>query len=103
MNFAHTRVSALLNNLRSKIDVVMQRADARAELRDQIPRTHSKLVTQQRKSISNDSQFAPLFPRMNETDCALFLIYQINRATIGNVNAQRHIPLIGDQAIAVLT
>jgi hypothetical protein len=39
---------------------------------------------------------------MNESDRALFAIYQIKRAAIGDINAQTNISLVRDQGVTIL-
>src|SRR5437879_11650015 len=99
VNFIHALRAALLDDFRTKIDFVMRRTNAGTELHDQVGRLRSEACTHLRDRIRNDAQLGPFAAGMNKTDGRRFRIDNINRATIGDMNAEQNSPLVRDDSV----
>src|SRR6266404_2369025 len=100
MNLLNARGATLLDNVRGKIDLVMRRANARTQLHNQIRRRGTEAFSHLLNSLRGNRQRGSLFPRMNQPDRRRFWIDNVNRAAIGDVNAERDLLLISDQTVA---
>ena len=96
MNLANACGAALLDNVGSKINLVMRRANAGAELHNQIGRVRSESFSHLLNRFGNDRQLSALFSRVHQTDGERFRIDNVNRAAIGHVNAERDPTLVGN-------
>lgn len=90
----------LANNLRGKVDLVMRWPDAGTELEDEIVRLHPEPLLHHFDRRGDDSEFRPFLSRVNEANCSLFLVRQVNRTAIGYVNAKASVRLIRHQPVA---
>ena len=102
VNLLDTGVTTLPDNFRGKINLVMRRPNARAQLRNHITGSNSKLLAHRRDRVPNDSEGRSLLAGMNQANCPGILVNQINRAAISYINPKADIPLIGNQPIAIL-
>jgi len=100
VDLLHALCATLFHNFRRKIDLVMWRTNAGAELRDQIGWIRSEALDHLRDRVGDDAELGPSATGMNQTDGRSFWIDNVNRAAIGDVNAQHDSTLIGDDAIA---
>jgi hypothetical protein len=92
--------AALPDNFRSEIDLVVGRANARTELDDHVCGIGAEARYHLSDCIGDDTQFGASASGMHKAYHRRFWIYNVNRATIRDVNAQRDTALIGDNAIA---
>jgi hypothetical protein len=102
VNLLDTGVTTLPDNFRGKIDLVMGRPNARAQLRNHITGSNSELLTHRRDRVPNDSQGSSFLAGMNQPNRPGISVDQINRAAISYVNPKADIALIGNQPIAIL-
>lgn len=100
VDFFNPVIPNLLNNLRRKIDFVMRWANAGTELNDQIRRFRVEFRMHLRNRTRDNAELGSFFSGMNKADSRCFWIDNVNCAAIGDVNAERDSPLIGDQAVA---
>ena len=100
VNFVHALGAALFDDFRAEIDFVMWRTNAGAQLHNQVERLRSEARAHLRNRIRDDAQLGPFAAGMNETDGRRFSIDNINRATIGDMNAEQNFPPVGDDSIA---
>ena len=98
----NAEIATLPDNLRGKIDFVMRRANAGAELNHKIGRARTKLRCHRHDRIRNHAQLRPFLARVDESNGAANRIDQKCRATIGDVNAETNPALVGDQPVALL-
>ena len=100
VNLRNAFGSTLANNFGREIDFVMRRTDAGAQLHNQVGRLRSEACIHLRDRIRNDAQLGPFPAGMDETDGRCFWIDNINRATIGDMNAEQNFPLVRDDSVA---
>ena len=99
VNFFDTGIAALPDNFRGEINLVMRRPNARAQLRNQITGSNSKLLTHRRDRVPNDSQGSSFLARMNQTNRPGISVNQIDRAAIGHIDSEADIALVRNQSI----
>jgi hypothetical protein len=100
VNFVHIKCAALPDNFRSEIDFVMWRANAGAELHEHVRGIGSEAINHLFDCVGNDAELGAFATGMNQTDSRRFWIDNVNRAAVGDVNAEHDTALIGDDAIA---
>jgi len=100
VNFAHALGAAFFDDFRGEIDFVMRRTNAGAQLHDQVERSRPEACDHLRDRIRDDTKLGPFAAGMDETDRRRFWIDNINRATIGDMNAEQNFPLIRDKTVA---
>src|SRR4029450_12894068 len=83
-----------------KIDFVVGWANTRAELHDHVRRIGSEAFSHLSDRVFDDAKLGAFAPRVHQANCLSFWIYDVNCATIGDVNAEREVALICDNAIA---
>lgn len=100
VDFPHALVATLLDNFRREIDLVMRRTNAGTELHDQIGRLRSELLDHLGDCTRNNAELRPLAAGMDETDSWRVWIDNVNRAAVGDMNAERDTRLICNEAVA---
>ena len=100
MNFLHAKRATLSDNLGCEIDLVMWRANAGAELNDHVRGIGAEAINHLFDCVGNDAELGAFATGMNQTDSRRFWIDKVNRAAVGDVNAEHDSLLIGDDAIA---
>lgn len=102
VNLFHACCPTLLDDFGCKIDLVLRRANAGAELGHELLGFDCEPLLHQRDRVRSNLKFGAFAPRMNESDGALFAVDQIKRAAIGDINAQTNISLVRDQGVTIL-
>src|SRR5262249_48286360 len=100
LDFVHAERAALLDNFGGEIDFVVQRTNTRTEVHDHVRRIGPDPITDFMKGVSDDAELSAFAPGMHKPDRECFWIYDVNRATIGDVNSERDAALLGDNAVA---
>lgn len=100
VNFVYALRAALFDDFRGKIGFVMRRTNAGTELYDQVGRLRSQPCAHVRDRICDDTKLGPFAPGMDEADGQRFWIDNINRATIGYMNAEQSVFLVCDDSVA---
>ena len=90
----------LRSNRRREIDFVMRRANARAELHDEILRRNFESLLHLSNRVRNNPQLSSPSTGMHQSDGALFTIGEVHRATIRDVNPETDVALVGEQTVA---
>jgi hypothetical protein len=102
VNFVYALRAALFDDLRDEIGFVMRRTNAGTELHDQVGRLRSEACAHLRDRIRNDAQLGPFAAGMDKSDGRRFWVDNVNRATIGNMNAEKNFSLVRDEAVATV-
>ena len=89
-------------DLRGEIELVVRRANAGTELNNEIGRGRSKLSDHLVDRGRHYPKLGAFFARVDEANGAANRIDEINRAAIGDVNAETNATLICNQPVAVL-
>jgi len=84
----HSGLASLTDDLRSKVHLVMWRANARRDLHYQVTRIGAELLFHRRNYTFHYAKLRPFFPCVNEADRSRFLINEINSCTVGDVDAE---------------
>ncbi len=92
--------ATLFDDFRGEIDFIMRRTNAGTQLHNQVGRLRSEACAHLCDRIRNDAQLGPFAAGMDETDGRPFWIDNINRATIGDMNAEQNFPLVRDDSVA---
>ena len=83
-----------------KIDLVVGCANARTELHDQFRRIGAEASDHFSDRVCDDAKVGSFASGMHKANRRRLRIYDVNRATVCDVNAERDTALIGDNAIA---
>jgi hypothetical protein len=83
-----------------EIDFVVGWANTRTELHYQISGLGTEAFNHLSDRVCDDAELGTFASRMHQADRRRSWIYDVNGATIGNVNAERDTGLIGDEAVA---
>lgn len=102
VNFTDTSRATLRHDLRRKIDFVMRRANAWAELHDEVGSFHTEAIVQQLDGVSGDSERASFLAGVHKANGAAMSIGEINGTAISDINPETDIRLICDEAVAIL-
>ena len=78
----------------------MRWTNAGAQLHNQVARLRSEVCAHLRDRIRDNAQLGPFAAGMDETDGRRFWIDNINRATIGDMNAEQNFALVCDDSVA---
>jgi hypothetical protein len=100
VNFFYAERAALPDNFRGEIDFVMRRANARAELHDQIRGLGTEAINHCSDRVWDDTELSAFASGMHKSYGRLLWIENVNSTTVSDVNAQRDTGLIGDDAVA---
>jgi hypothetical protein len=100
VNFSYSECATLADNVGGEIDFEMGRANAGAELDDHVRGIGTEAINHFPDCIRDNSELGAFAPGMNQTDRWRLWIDNVNRAAVGNVNAQCDTPLICDEAVA---
>ena len=101
MDGADSGVVELADNLRCKINFVVRRTNARAELRDH-PCGDAAVVFDHRFDCgADDCEFRSFFPAMHAADGATLGIDDENGPAIGDVNAEANARIVRDERIDI--
>ena len=92
--------ATLLDDFGRKIDLVMGWANTGAELHDQIGRIGVEAFNHLSDRVCDDAKVGAFAAGMHKANRGRFWIYDVNCATIGDVNAECDAALISDNAIA---
>ena len=87
-NVSHSGLASLLNDVRSEIDLVMWRPDARSHLHYKICRVASEFVAHGRDGFRHNTKLGAFLPGVHESDRPDFLVGQIDGGAIGDVYCQ---------------
>src|SRR5258705_9768365 len=83
-----------------KIDLVMGWANTRAELHNHARGIGAEAFNHLFDPVCDDAKLGAFASRMHKANRRRFWIYDVNCATVSDVNAERDAALIGDNAIA---
>ena len=96
----HARGAKLFGDLRREVDFIMRRANARTQLHNQLGRIRTEMFAHLLNRFRRDFLLGSFFSGMNKPDRRRFGIDNVNRAAIGNVNAERDFFLVRNQSVA---
>jgi hypothetical protein len=99
VDFVYTERAALLDDLGGEIDFVMRRPDAGTELHDHVRGIGAEAFNHLSDRVCNDADLGAFASRMHETNSRRLWIYDVNCATVSDVNPERDAALIGDDAV----
>jgi hypothetical protein len=91
--------AALLDDLGRKIDFIVGRANAGTELYDHVRGIGAEAFNHLPDRVCDDGKLGAFASGMHEANRRRFRIYDVNCATIGDVNAERDPALICDDAV----
>src|ERR1043166_1862411 len=100
MDLLNPQRAALPDNVGGEIDFVVGWANTRTELHYQISRLGTEVLNHLSDRVCYDAELGTFASGMHQADRRRSWIYDVNGATIGNVNAERDTGLIGDEAVA---
>jgi hypothetical protein len=100
VDFEHALHSTLFDNFRRKIDLVVRRANTRTQLNNHVCGIRSETLNHLCNCVADDAEFGAFASGMHQTDGWRFWIDNVNRATVGDVNAHRDPGLICNESIA---
>ncbi len=92
-------VQGLLTNLCGEVDLIRRRADAGAELHLQVGRLGAVMLPHLGDGIGGDAQFRPFFARVHHAKGTGTRIRQINRAAVGDVDADDQAACVGYKTV----
>ena len=92
--------ATLADDLRSEIDLVVGWANAGTELHDYLRGIGPEAFNHLSDRVCDDTKLGSLAAGMHKANSRRCWIYDVNCATISDVNAERDTALIGDNAIA---
>jgi len=78
----------------------VRRTNTRAELHDHVCGIGAEALNHLRNCAGDNAELGAFTPGMHQTDSRRFWIDHVNRATIGDVNAECGTTLIRDDAVA---
>ena len=99
LRLGHAGIPRLLADLRGKVDLIRGRADAGAELDDDILRTRAVVLLHLFNGLRGDAHFRALFPGMHHAKGTRARIGQIHRAAVCHVDADDQPRGIGNDAV----
>ena len=100
VDFMNTERAALPDDISSEIDFVVRRANAWAELHDYLLGIGAEAIDHLLDRVRDDAELGAFASGMHKADRRRSRIYDVNCATICDVNAERDTALIGDDAVA---
>ena len=92
--------TTLPDDFGGEIDFVVRRANAGTELHDHVRGIGAEAINHLSDRVCDDAELGAFAPGMHKADRRRFRIYDVNRATVGDVNAERDTALIRDNAVA---
>ncbi len=95
------QIAALPNDVGCEIDFIVRWPNTRAELNNEIGWTRTELSRHRFDCVWDDAEFRSFLAGMDETDRATNRIDEINRAAIGDVNAQTKSRLVRNDSVAI--
>jgi len=100
VDLLHALRPTLPDNFCREIDFIMRRTYAGTQLHDKFGRIRSEMRFHLRDGIRNDAKLRAFFSGVHEANRRFFLIDNVNRTAIGDVNAKRDFSLIRDDTVA---
>ena len=100
MDVLNAERAALPDDFGGKIDFVMRRANAGTELHDHVRGIGAEAFNHLSDRVCDDAKLGAFASGMHKANRRRFWIYDVNCATVSDVNAERDAALIGDNAIA---
>ena len=92
--------ATLPDDFGGEIDLVMGWANTRAELHDHVRGIGAEAFNHLSDRVCDDAKLGAFASGMHKANRRRFWIYDVNCATVCDVNAERDAALIGDNAIA---
>ncbi len=92
--------AALPDDFGGKIDFVVGWANAGTELDDHVRRIGAEALNHLSDRVCHYAKLGSFAPGMHKANRRRFWIYDVNCATVRDVNAERDAALIGDNAVA---
>src|SRR5439155_14040322 len=92
--------AALPDDFGGEIDFVVRRPNARTELHDHVRGIGAEAFDHLSDRVCDDAKFGAFASGMHKANRRRFWIYDVNYATVSDVNAERDAALTGDNAIA---
>ena len=100
VDLLHALRTTLPDNFCREIDFIMRRTYAGTQLNDKVGRIRSEMRFHLRDGIRDHAKLGAFFSGVHEANRRFFWIDNVNRATIGDVNAERDFFLIRDNTVA---
>ena len=100
VDLLNAKLAALPDDFAYEIDLVVRRANAGAELHDQVRGIGAEAINHLSERVCDDAKLGAFAPGMHKADPRCFWIHDVNRATVGDVNSQPDAALVCDDAIA---
>jgi len=92
--------AALPDDFGGEIDFIVGWANARTELHDHVRRIGPEAFNHLSDRVCDDAELGAFASGMHKANRRRFWIYDVNCATVSDVNAERDAALIGDNAVA---
>ena len=92
--------ATLLADFGRKIDLIMGWANTRAELHNHARGIGAEAFNHLSDRVCDDAKLGAFASGMHQANCRRFWIYDVNCATVSDINAERDAALIGNNAIA---
>src|SRR5262249_26769166 len=96
----YTERAALLADFGGKIDLVVRRANAGAELHDHVRRAGGEAFSHLPDRRCDNAKLGAFAPGVHKPNGRYFWIDDVNSATVSDVNTQSDAAFIGDNTIA---
>src|SRR5215470_15898980 len=100
MDVLYTERATLADDFGGKIHFVVRRANARAELHDHVCRIGAESFSHLPDRVCDDAKLGAFASGVHKPDGGRLSIYDVNSATVGDVNAKCGAALIGDDSVA---
>jgi len=97
----NTERAALPADFGGKIDFVVRRANAGTKLHDHVRGIGAETFNHLSDRVCDDAKLGAFASGVHKPNGGCFWIYDVNGATVSDVNTKRDPGLIGDNAIAV--
>src|SRR5438034_5050906 len=81
--------TTLPDDFDSEIDLIVRRPNTGTELRDHVGRIGSEAINHLVNGVCDDAELGTFASGMDKADGRSFWIYDVNGATVGDVNAER--------------
>lgn len=96
----NTQRATLPDDFGSEIEFIVGRADARTELHDHVRGIGAETFHHLADRICHDTKFSAFASGMHKADSRCVRIYNVNCATVGDINTECDATLVADNAVA---
>lgn len=91
--------AALPDDFGGEIDFVVGWANAGTQLHDQVSGVGAEAFNHLSDRVCDDAKLGAFASGMRKAGCRRFWIYDVDCATVGDINPERDVALIGDNAV----